>query len=108
MIWLVYGFGALLCLKVLWNLSVPYELHRRALGTAPISPKAGISMMPGVEVVLLAAVVASAAIDGDDGRYRPWVLGVFGALAVAGSYLHLLLASILLGWIRSRRSSGEA
>lgn len=104
--WLCYVCSTLLGLKILWNLSVPYDLHWRAVGRSSRPASAGISMMPLVDVVLLAAAVGSAVIGGDDERCRPLAVGVLGMLAVAGSYLHLLLASMLLGWLRRARRPG--
>jgi hypothetical protein len=87
--------AVLFCLKILWNFSVPYVLVNAPAGR-------GISLLPVVELVLLGIGVTVAA-------FEPWHYGtrrvvLWGLGLTVGSYLHMLIAGFLVGWLtRGRR-----
>lgn len=85
--------------KILWNLTVPYALAAKAYRG---SWTGGISLMPMVEIALLLVALVLSFV-----RRRPWpwsVEGValLGAVMVVGSYVHLVVAGGLAGWIAQR------
>ncbi len=82
----------LLAMKALWNFIVPYAAIRRS---HVASPGQGISLMPVVELLLLSLAVGSAALSG----VSMLGVGVWGGLAIAASYAHML---IVVKWYSSR------
>jgi hypothetical protein len=98
---LLWALAAIFCLKIVWNLGVPYELLRRRL-KADTGAVQGISLAPALETaVLILIVVLSAVSTGDSWIETTSNVVTWGLILVAGSYLHLLLASFLVGWILS-------
>ena len=91
----------LFCLKLLWNLSVPYVgLIRVSRGAS--GHDTSISLMPVLEVVFLTGWVTFAAI-GIGGR---WVfdwrsVSVVGISAIVLSYLHMVVVGFVGGLLCS-------
>jgi hypothetical protein len=94
----------LFCVKLLWNIGVPYWL---AFGKSMRPPTTnGVSLMPAIEVTLFAMLVGLAFYDGS--LYlgmTPLRFAILCTALLVGSYLHLMLAGALTGWLlkRSRR-----
>jgi hypothetical protein len=103
---LLYIFVCLFGLKILWNLIVPYELARRAWkGAGPRT--SGISIMPLLEISLLLLAIGAAAWSGGGGWFHsPKDVALWGGLVVIISYVHLLIASRVAGWVVSRLKKG--
>jgi len=83
--------------KILENLTVPYVLATRPRG--PEGKPRRIAIMPGIEFVLLIAMLGLAL-----GGLSPWPfrsVALTGAGIIAFSYVHLVVAGILAGWIAS-------
>ena len=100
LIWVLMGLFAL---KIVWNLGVPYALlqKRRALNG---STSAGISLMPGVEVLLLLAVASAAWISSGNSWFnRPIPILSFGVAMMFASYIHMILAGMICGWFASTK-----
>lgn len=89
----------LLACKVLWNLGVPY-----ALAAAGRSEGRGISLMPAVEWGALGLAAASAEIS-EGARWidDAMIVGIGGAAVIVASYLHFVVAGMVLGRWRARR-----
>jgi len=88
-------FGA----KVIWNLMVPYVL---AIRRARYDRKAGISVSPAIEWVLLAVTVGLSWAGSFSRPLNPLAVSAFGAAACLASYLHFVVAGWLVGWIASK------
>jgi hypothetical protein len=92
--------AALFAIKILWNLAVPYSLFLER------NSEHGISLMPGVEVLLLAALGILSCFDG--GSLWSWTTGetlLIGSAIIAAAYAHMYVAGILLGgtvWLLSK------
>lgn len=102
---LLYSILALFLAKVAFNLAVPYVLLRRLRGLSgkPEQRTGGISLMPAVELVLFAALVAvSALIDEDGFFYGGGSVAMFGGACIAVSYLHLAVVGFVGGRLVSR------
>jgi len=98
MITMAFGLAAgLFCMKILWNLVVPYALAVRAYKERDV-PSKGVSLMPMVDVVLLAACVALAFITRATWPWSPGGVLILGGGALIGSYLHLILVGGIAGW----------
>jgi hypothetical protein len=95
----LYGLAGLICLKILWNLCVPYAL---ALG--PVDANTGtsrrISLMPIVEVALLLLMLAATRLaSASSAMHDSTNVAVVGVIMIVGSYVHLVLAPVVVGWI---------
>lgn len=102
MSYLAIIISVLFSVKILWNLTIPYTM-----ATCPAIDGArtrGISLMPYLEVALLGVVVGLAALK-TDSRW-PWDAGRtawFGLAIIVASYVHLVAAGAIVGWITSKR-----
>ena len=98
----VYILLALLALKCLYNLTIPYTL----LGKMSRDDKGGISFMPYVDAFLLVMGIALSFFAGGNSFVSdPKKVTLYGLGAVAASYLHLVLVMIVGGWLLSRKKS---
>jgi hypothetical protein len=88
-------FGA----KIIWNLMVPYLL---AIRRVRYGSKAGISVAPAIEWVLLAIMVGLSWAGSFSRLLNPLAVSAFGAVTCLGSYLHFVIAGLVVGWIASR------
>lgn len=105
-LWIVVG---IFCLKIIWNLGVPYELLRRRFYKSPKKQGGGISMMIFVEIFLLVvAIVLSAIAQGDSWMHSPKKVALWGGIALVGSYVHLLVAGMFCGWLATKIKHEEA
>jgi hypothetical protein len=93
-----FVLAGLFCLKILWNLTVPYMIARRSFRSEGSKPK-GVTLMPIVEVVLLGASVALAVPMRADWPLSPRGVLSWGALILVGSYIHLFVVGSIAGWI---------
>lgn len=95
--------------KVLWNLMVPYVLAVRAYRSGSLK---GISLMPMVELVLLAASVGLAVPMGAAWPWSPLAILAIGGTIVLGSYIHLVIVGAGAAWLaqvlRRRKSKKGA
>jgi hypothetical protein len=88
-------------LKILWNLIVPHELAWRGYKSDK-NKSSGLSLMPYLEIGLLLLVVLISAIAGkSDKLFNPKGLAVWGCVAIVVSYVHLVIAGMIVGWIVS-------
>jgi hypothetical protein len=95
----LYVLAGLFCLKILWNLCVPYALALRPI-KASTGATRGISLMPAVEVALLRLTAAAAALaSGSTPFHSLKNVAVVGTIAVVGSYVHVMLMGMLVGWV---------
>lgn len=87
-------------LKLLWNLYLPYSLARD-----PLPPGQGISLMPYLEGGLLIVGLVLAVVRGEPiVGASVWQLALIGAVAVAATYLHLVVVATVVGWLTRSRS----
>jgi hypothetical protein len=92
--------AALFAIKILWTLAVPYSLALRK------HPERGISLMPGIDVILLAVLVILSCFAG--GSLWSWTTSktlLIGLAIIATAHAHVYVAGILLGgtvWLRSK------
>lgn len=89
--------GALFAAKILENLAVPYILATRPTG--PGGKPRGVALMPGIELALFAAMLGLPFFG-----LSPWPLrsvALIGAAVIVASYVHLVVAGIVAGWIGS-------
>ena len=94
---------ALLALKVVWNLGVPFVLLSRARAR-PDEDTASISMATSLDLALLVlAVTLSAFSKGESWVNRPMLVGLWSVVAIVVSYLNLVIVGIVGGWIVARR-----
>ena len=78
---LAIAIASLFFLKIAWNLGVPYVMCARLMRN-PEDRAKRMSLMPGVEVVLFLAWMATAFLS----RGRAWaIVGVVGLLSIVGS-----------------------
>jgi len=107
--------AGLFLMKILWNLTVPYALAARAFGTKQ-SRASGISLIPGVEAVLLTVAVLLSLVRGAAWPWNPGGVALIGMAMIIGSYVHLVVAGAIAGWAarrlrgrmgRSRRGNEE-
>lgn len=92
-------FLVIVACKVLWNLAVPY-----ALAPAGRPEGRGISLMLGVEWVALGLAALSAGVsDGARWIEDAAIVGLVGAAVILASYLHFVIAGMVLGRRRARR-----
>jgi hypothetical protein len=89
--------GMLFTLKIAWNIAMPYLLAKQALRSGSGDP-VGTSMMPMVEIALLAILLALSALANGPTR----MVAGYGVGAIAGSYIHLVIAGTAAGWIVGR------
>ena len=94
--WSILVLECLFCIKLIWNVSVPYVLIARGRQSKELQH--GISLMPAIEVILL-AMTAMLSVLGDS--FWPfqsvkWMLLV-GAVAIVFSYVHLVIVGAILG-----------
>jgi hypothetical protein len=98
MIFVLYSLLALLVVKLLSNIAVPYELLKAR------DPKRGISLMLGVEWLLLVlSLVVSLILVPEKAWLKPWPLCEIGVAAIVGTYLHFPLAMMVGGLIITRK-----
>lgn len=104
MITIMYILLALLSLKSIYNLTIPYSL----LAKMRRNEEGGISFMPyvdlGIIALMLLGALASIAITSLPNVFS--ILGV-GLGVVALSYLHLFIVMIIGGSVISKRRSKE-
>jgi hypothetical protein len=107
---LLFFFEALFCLKIAWNLLTPYVLATRML-SAEAKRARGISLAPGVEVVLLVlALIGAFVARGTSSFQSPTRIATWGVLMIVASYVHLLVGGALAGGIVAlikRRREGK-
>ncbi len=102
----LYILVGLFTLKILWNLTVPYELAFRRSKMA--GQKSGVSLMPYLEIAVLLLAIATAFFSGGRGWFHsPKNIAILGGLAVVASYIHLVAAGMIVGWILSLRKKGR-
>jgi hypothetical protein len=91
--------AALLVLKVMWNVCVPY--------VGVVSRERGsISLFVELDIVLLALNIAlSMLLQGTVWPHSTPLLAAYASTAVLVSYSHLVAASALFRWLRRRRRS---
>jgi len=99
---LFWLFAALFCLKLVWNLVLPYLI---AFDPLDGRPSRGISLMPYVEVALLVIGIALAALRGGTtlGASLLQLAGT-GTAAVVATYAHMAVAATIMGWLVRNRS----
>ena len=100
---ILYILVGLFGLKILWNLAIPYELALRKTnkGGRKIS---GISIVPLVEIGLLLLAAGAAALSAKQGWLQsPKNIVIWGLLAIGASYVHLVIAGMVMGWIVSHK-----
>lgn len=101
--------AGLFCMKVSWNLLVPYLLAVRSYTGK--SESAGISLVPMLEIALLLVAVGASALMDRAWPLDPGGVALLGATAIVASYGHLLLAGMISGWLarvfRRRGPSGR-
>ena len=103
-----YIFMGLLTLKILWNLTVPYDLAWRSW-RAKGRKVGGISLMPYLEVGLLVLAIGAAALsDGPSWFQSPKRIAIWGGLAIVISYVHMVIVGMTVGWILTRLKKGES
>jgi hypothetical protein len=93
---MLVAFAALFCLKVLWNLSVPYVLVMRG-------QSGGISLMPAIEIILLLMTVAIAAYTDSPLLGGALRIGLGGGALVVASYANLWVGGPIAGWFSAWR-----
>jgi hypothetical protein len=91
-------FAAMFALKIIWTLGLPYWLSLKAYRDVTRSP-AGVSLMPGVEVVPLLCMTAAAALVHEVWGLTPSAVALIGSAVMVGSYVHLFLVSFALRWL---------
>ena len=91
-------FAVFLLLKVLWNVAVPYVLVVRGYKSRAAQSK-GISLMPLLDVVLMAACVTLAFGAGAAWPFGAKEVLVAGIAILLGSYVHLFVAGAIASWI---------
>ena len=97
---------ALLGLKLIWNLGVPFVLLKR-LWADPKEPPSGISMSTLVEVALLVLATIAAALSGGSGYLsQPLFILLWGSIAIVVTYIHIAVVGALGGWFISHRADG--
>lgn len=97
MIVLIFCVLLLLGIKLLYNLSVPYQLLARQ------DENKGISVMVIVEWILLAlALVLSFWFKPDSSFLQFRSLLIVGAGSIAATYLHFVAVMLVGGWLSSR------
>ena len=102
-----YIFIGLLAAKIIWNLTIPYDLAWRTW-KAKDQKVGGISLMPYFEFVLLLLAIGAAALsNGHNWFQNPKQVIILGGLAIIISYVHLVVVSMIAGWIVARRKKGE-
>jgi hypothetical protein len=97
-------FAGILFLKILWNLTVPYVGFIR-LVRDPNKNKEAISLIPIVEAIFFLMWITTAVFSSrSNWLLHPRVVLAIGLISVVGSYLHLLVAGFVCGFIASRIS----
>lgn len=101
--------AVLFCLKLLWNIAIPYALAARAFKSKPGQAN-GISLIPFVEIVLLLAAVVLSAFRSLAWPWSSAGVAFIGMAMIVASYVHMVVAGSLAGWIarwlRNRHVSG--
>jgi hypothetical protein len=89
-------------LKIFWNFGTPYILAYRSLRMIGVQSR-GISLAPFVEIFLWGiALLLSAFSDGTTWLNRPQNIAIWGIVVIVISYVHLVIAGMLSGWVISR------
>jgi hypothetical protein len=97
----LFFLEVLFCLKIGWNLLIPYELAWRTLKANAYLNK-GISIAPWFEFILLALAVAWAFIAGGAPSFQsPKRIAMWGVAMIIASYVHFFVGGALAGWIVS-------
>ena len=106
---MLFFLEALFCLKIGWNLLIPYILAYRTLKSDAYLDR-GISIAPWFEFVLLVVSVAVASITAGTSLFQsPKRLAMWGIVMILGSYVHFAVGGFLGGGLvslikRRRRS----
>ena|SRR5882724_10625104 len=90
---------AILLLKIVWNLSIPYILFIRSINNRAMN-RGGISLMPLVDITLIVIIITLSFIAQNSSW--PWSAGciAFGCgISTMGSYLHLVVAGAIMGCV---------
>ena len=104
---LLYILLGLFGLKILWNLTIPYDLAWRGLRSAG-QKTSSITFMTFVEVCLLLLAIGAAALsDGQNWFQSPKNIAIWGGLAIVASYVHLVVVGMIAGWIVSLLKKGK-
>ncbi len=94
----LYIILGLLGMKLLYNLTVPYQLLRKQDETA------GISVMVVVEwLLLIVALILSFIINPEAAQLKLWTLAGIGVSAILATYVHFALIMVLGGWFVVRK-----
>ncbi len=93
--------GLLLALKIAWNFSVPYVLNARSSAR---NPRPGISVMVAAEWILLGLCILLS-----KNAELGWPFDLVGVVIIGSggivlSYLHMVVASGVLAWLKKKRS----
>jgi hypothetical protein len=99
----IIGFwllAALLVLKILWNLLVPYVLARQ-MWKSPTGRSQSVSMFTGVEVIIVLLAGLASWISSLQGYLAPRYVVTVGILATVVSYVHFFCVAIVAGLLRS-------
>jgi hypothetical protein len=93
--------------KVVWNIGLPYAMLREHLrGT-----RRSWSIFPAIEVIPLLAAIGLSFIISSDGVLIPSRLAIWGFAAIAVSYCHFAVVSLVYGiflwWQRRRANRGK-
>lgn len=98
---LLYLLLCLFALKLLWNLALPYRMAV-ALLKSEERKTSKVTFMTFVEIgLLLLAIGAAALAPGRDWLHNPKNIAVWGGAAILLSYVHLVIAGMIGGWIVS-------
>ena len=104
----IYILIGLLTLKILWNLTIPYDLAWRTW-RARGQKVGGISLMPYLEVGLLVLAIGAAALyNGPSCFQSPKRVAIWGGSAIVASYVHMVVVGMTAGWILTRLKKGES
>lgn len=96
-------------LKLLWNILVPYALAIRAY-RARDEQTSGISLMPGIEILLWIVAVALAFALNRAWPWSPLGVATLGGAAMVVSHVHLVVGGGIANWavrVLRRRIGGE-
>jgi len=104
---ILYILLGLFSLKILWNLALPYKMALMLLRCAG-QKTSRVTFMTFVEIgFLLLSIGAAALSDGGNCFHSPRNIALWGALAIVASYVHLIVAGMIAGWVVSLLRKGQ-
>lgn len=90
---------AIVAMKVVWNIGLPYAMLLESLRRKPELGERGWSVFPLIELLPLAGAAIASVLADVTQMPSGWMLFWYGAVAIALSYFHFAIVGGICGFL---------